>query len=178
MPYQCLEKCGEFLVAARDSSIDLFNLSNGEYISSWSCPLTQTPAKGKPNGGESSKKQEVKESPLVVDEVDASAPPAKRRKIETEDEKKTEEKVEEKPEPKVENKVVNENGGKKQQKKQKQNHRTDSIATGLEPPSVIALAVAKNAQYVVAITGEDKCIRVFEVITKDGKAILNHLSQR
>lgn len=177
MPYQCLEKCGEYLVAARDSSIDLLHLGNGEYISTWSCPLTQVPSKGKSVSAESSKKHEAKELSLVEDEVDASAPPAKRRKIETEDEKKPEERAEKKSEPKADQKVkpkANENGGKKQ----KQNHRTDSIANGPEPPSVIALAVSKNAQHVVAITGEDKCIRVFEVITKDGKAILNHVSQR
>ncbi|CAG8961030.1 hypothetical protein HYFRA_00002570 [Hymenoscyphus fraxineus] len=176
MPYQCLEKCGEYLVAARDSNIDLFHLSNGEYISTWSCPLPQVPSKGRVNGGETTKKQEIKEAPLEG-EVDASAPPAKRRKVDTEDEKKSEEKVEEKSEPKVEPKV-NENGEKKQQKKQRPNHRTDSIAAGQEPPSVIALAVAKNAQHVVAITGEDKCIRVFEIVVKEGKPFLNHLSQR
>jgi tRNA (guanine-N(7)-)-methyltransferase subunit TRM82 len=173
MPYQCMDKCGNVLIAARGSNIDLFSLSDGSFLSTWQCPSSQGPLKAKSLIQEVNPKlenQDSKSSSVNI-VVEASPPPAKRRKLSEEDgqdENSTKG-------TKGENK-----SGKKQTRKEKkkQNNRLDSVAIGLEAPAVIALAVTSDAQHVIAITGEDKSIRVFSLIFQDGVMHLNQLSQR
>ncbi|TVY49927.1 tRNA (guanine-N(7)-)-methyltransferase non-catalytic subunit trm82 [Lachnellula cervina] len=172
MPYQCIEKCGNLLVAARGSNIELFNLSDGSFISTWRCPTTQGTLKAKPPVKEITPKlenQDSKSSSVDIT-IETSSPPTKRRKLSAgDDQDKNSTK-----EPKEDNK-----GGNKQTKKEKkQNNRLDSVASGLEAPAVIALAVTSDAQHVIAITGEDKSVRVFSLKSQDGLTHLNQLSQR
>jgi tRNA (guanine-N(7)-)-methyltransferase subunit TRM82 len=90
----------------------------------------------------------------VENVIDEGLPPVKRRKLSgAEDQEK--------------------NGRKKA------NNRSDAVTSGLESPAVISLAVTKEGRHVVAVTGEDKSIRVFEsIFAKDGKHQLRHLSRR
>ncbi|TVY84994.1 tRNA (guanine-N(7)-)-methyltransferase non-catalytic subunit trm82 [Lachnellula suecica] len=171
MPYQCMQKCGTLLVAARGSNIDLFNLNDGSFISTWQCPPSQGAVKVKPSIAEASPKLENKgsESSSVDITVESSAPPAKRRKLseDGQDENSAKTHGEE-----------NKGGTKKTKKEKKQGNRLDSVASGLDAPAVIALAVTSDSQHMIAITGEDKSIRVFSVTPQDGVANLQHLSQR
>ncbi|KAG9238788.1 guanine-N(7)--methyltransferase subunit trm82 [Amylocarpus encephaloides] len=178
MPYQCLERCGKLLVAARDSNIDLFNLENDNaFLSTWSCNSSQQPQNGKIELKKDGSKVATNESQLSSVEVqleEALTPPAKRRKLSVDAGKPETEEATTEP---IQELGATENGVKKQ-KKQKQNNRSNAISTGLEAPAIIALAVTKDEQHVIAITGEDKCIRVFEIIEKDGILCLNLLSER
>ncbi|TVY39124.1 tRNA (guanine-N(7)-)-methyltransferase non-catalytic subunit [Lachnellula occidentalis] len=172
MPYQCIERCGNLLVAARGSNIELFNLSDGSFISTWKCPTTQGTLKAKPPVKGTTPKLESQDSKSssVDITIEASSPPTKRRKLsggDDQDKNSTKD-------PKEDQK-----GGQKPTKKEKKlNYRLDAVASGLEAPAVIALAVTSDAQHVIAITGEDKSVRVFSLTSQDGLTHLNELSQR
>ena len=147
MPYQCLQKCGNILIAARGSSIYSFNLEDRSLLSSWKCPTAF----------QDLKINETTKPPSTDVVIESSPSPAKKRKLSaTEDSQKS----------------VESPGTKKT------NNRADAVASGLEAPAVIALAVTGD-KHVVAVTGEDKTIRVFEnVFKEDGKQYLKHISQR
>lgn len=94
-----------------------------------------------------------------VDMGEVCTPPAKKRKLSNE----TTEDVK----PNV-----------KDNSRKKQNVRSSAVASGLEAPAVILLAVTKGKGHVIAVTGEDKCIRVFENAVEDGTNRLLQISQR
>jgi len=161
MPYQCLAKCGNILLAARGSRIDSFNLENGSLLSTWSCPSTQENLNGKVADGATIKKitTQNSESSSVDITLDAPSPPAKRRKLSSSE-------------------AADVEPGSKEGKK-KQNNRSDAVASGLEAPAVIALTATRDARHVIAVTGEDKSIRVFEnSIEEGGKQELKQISKR
>lgn len=146
MPYQCLERCGNVLVAASGSRIDTFKLEDGSLISTWKCPVDVAP--------KTSKDLPQEEIP-PKQEVPAKSPPAKRRKLAGGAE---------------EQEQTNESTGEK-----KANNRLDAVASGLEAPAVIAMTCTNSGNHVVAVTGEDKSVRVFE---HDGAGYLQQISQR
>lgn len=142
MPYQRLHRSGNILIAARGSSIDSFSLQNGSFLSTW----TNAP---------SSKPQPPTSTP-------ASSPPAKRRKISDGEIEEGKEELKEEP-------VKAQNGSSPSKKeKKKQNNRSEAVASGLEHPAIIALTVTQDGKHVVAVTAEDKSIRVFENISTAG----------
>lgn len=142
MPYQRLQRSGNILIAARGSSFDSFSLQDGSLLSTW----TNAP----------SSKSEPVEATL------ATSPPAKRRKISTEEK---EEGIEEPKEESI--KAPNGSHTAKKEKK-KQNNRSDAVASGLEHPAIIALTVTQDGKHVIAVTAEDKSIRVFENVLSEG----------
>lgn len=173
VPYQCLSTCQNFLIAARGSSIDLFNLEDLSLLSTWKCPSNQTQRvnlqQSIPNL--SSKSQHLASSEDTVPV--SSSPPAKRRKLSgagdnlqpAEKDGKNEKKD------KIEKNDQNE--------RKKANNRSDAVVSGLQAPAIIALAVTNGGQHVIAVTGEDKSIRVFEIVSQqDGRQQLRHISQR
>lgn len=104
--------------------------------------------------------------------MEEDGPPAKKRKLSSENiEAKNGETSASTPNTKQE-----QQDGKK--KKQKQNNRSEAVASGLQAPAVIALAATKDGKHVIAVTGEDKSIRVFESIEEGGSHKLQQLSQR
>ncbi|CZT47976.1 related to tRNA (guanine-N(7)-)-methyltransferase subunit trm82 [Rhynchosporium secalis] len=171
MPYQCMVTCGNVLVAARGSNIDSFNLENGSLLSTWTCPASQETQKQKPVVTETQKKEETPDISIPVEgeNLEENGPPAKKRKLSTES---AEVKIDETPIPKTNQKQQE---GKK---KQKQNSRSVPVASGLQAPAVIALASTKDGKHVIAVTGEDKSIRVFESIEDGGSHKLQHISER
>ena len=166
MPYHCIKRCGSVLVAARGSSIDSFNPEDGSLLSTWKCPCPSVqegnnkernianPPTGVPSTALDTQKPESS-----IDLVLESPPPAKRRKLSTvEDEAQ---------------KPPARNGAKKG------NRRLDATVSGLETVAVIALAATEQGRHVIAVTGDDKSIRVFETtVDGDGKQCLKQLSQR
>ena len=172
MPYHCIKRCGSVLVAARGSCIDSFNPADGSLLSTWKCPCpsAQEGNKKEPNiadqpTGTLPTGLDTQKSESSIDVVLESSP-AKRRKLSTiEDDA---------PKPPAKN------GAKKEQKTaKKRNSRSDAIVSGLEIAAVIALAATEEGRHVIAVTGEDKSIRVFEITVDDGrKQCLKQLSQR
>ncbi|KAL2064822.1 hypothetical protein VTL71DRAFT_3962 [Oculimacula yallundae] len=170
MPYQCMVTCGNVLVAARGSSIDSFNLEKGLFLSTWTCPISQENKNGKVPSTEIEIKEDTPNAvtPSEGGGPEDNGPPAKKRKLSSEN---VEAKIEETPTPKT-------NQRQQQPKKQKQNNRSDAVASGLQAPAVIALASTKDGRHVIAVTGEDKSIRVFESIEDGGSHKLVHISER
>ncbi|KUJ22247.1 uncharacterized protein LY89DRAFT_714084 [Mollisia scopiformis] len=163
MPYQCMTRCGDILVAARGSSIDLFKLQDGSLLSTWNCSNHDNQNGKVSDGGGADLTTmlvttQTSESSSVEIALDAASPPAKKRKLSHSEQSPNQ------TEPK--------NG------KKKQNNRSAAVASGLEAPAVTVLASTTDRKHVVAVTGEDKSIRVFEIVTTDGVHILKQLSQR
>ena len=150
IPYQCIKRCGQVLIAARGSSIDTFNSESGSLLSTWRVPSAE-----EPNPVSSSSKAIVEslesydlESTEGVG--DAYAPATKRRKLST---------VED-----IAQEPAQTNGAKGQEKGSKRdNKRSDVVISNLETPVVILLEVTRDERHVTAVTGEDKAIRVFKL---------------
>jgi len=154
MPYQCLKKCGNLLIAARGSSIDTFSLEDRSFVSTMNCNSTYESGFSAPVQDESST---ISSSAVTKTATEQSTPPAKRRKLSVSEEP-------EKP---------------KQKSNQGKNHRSDALSTGLEGAAVIGLAATREGHHVIAVTGEDKSIRVFEnILQQDLKHELKQISQR
>ena len=163
MPYQRLQRSGNVLIAARGSSIDTFDLSNGSFLSSWStAPETvNAPTHSTPNA------------------LESSSPPSKRRKVVDE-----EDVADSEPTGQLSAKIStngNGNGVAKAEKKKQQNQksRAESASSGLEYPAVTCLAASSDGKHVVAVTAEDKSVRVLEhVKNESGKQGLRQISIR
>jgi tRNA (guanine-N(7)-)-methyltransferase subunit TRM82 len=183
MPYQCITERGNLLVAARDSNIDLFNLEDGSHLSTWAFPSSEKVQDPKSVVEEQPKTLATQESQSSSVDIiiNSNSPPAKRRKLSSGEAEKQETPIKESEQELASNSnvTVQKNGiNGKQQKKQKQNNRSVAISTGLEPPAIIALTVSDDEKHVVAVTGEDKCIRVFEVVNEEEKVKLVQISER
>jgi tRNA (guanine-N(7)-)-methyltransferase subunit TRM82 len=162
IPYQCLKKYETTLIAARGSSIDLFNLEDHLLLSTWKCPSEPEPEPGfslsVPETSMKPAPQESKSNADIISNTDASTPQAKRRKLSNA----------------AHSPKTSETNGQR-----KANNRSDAVASGLQAPAVIALAVARGGKHVIAVTGEDKSIRVFEDVSgPNGGHQLQQISQR
>ncbi|CAD6445719.1 b96dd60d-7982-450a-a452-0b24cfe3586e [Sclerotinia trifoliorum] len=139
-PYQCLKQCGNYLVAARGSSIDTFDVRNGSYLSTWKSPVAESMNRSNTTEQETQTKNEDQNSDTATPEfiLDSSTPPAKRRKL-----------------------SITKGSGEKtvvvQQSKKKTKNSSPKI---FEPSPITALTVTRDLQHVIAVTGEDKTIRV------------------
>lgn len=153
IPYQCLQRSGDVLVAARGSLVDTFSLINGSYLSTWSS---------------------APKSNLVLtnaSEAASGSPPAKRRKVSIDGDNTTE------LASNGINKSANQQAGK--QTKQPYKSRAECASTGLENPAVVCTATSEDGQYVVLVTAEDKSVRVLEKVLKhDGERTLEEISIR
>lgn len=157
MAYQCMVQCGNLLIAARGSSIDLFQ--NGALLSTWKCPSIQGSGKPQPPPEVTARlatQNSVSSSVEIT--IHSSSPPAKKRKLSASESASA--------------KAVSKEG------KKKQKNRSDAVLSGLEAPAVVALAVTRGCSHVIAVTGEDKSIRVFELAQENGVRQLKQLSQR
>ncbi len=140
-------------------------------MSTWSCPASQE-GKEKEAPKEVHKEATSLSSPVGEANVENSTPPAKKRKLSSEPEVK--ERGNSTPkDPEPETKV-----GKKKEKQPKQNNRSIAVNSGLQAPAVIALAATKDGRHVIAVTGEDKSIRVFENVEENGAQRIQQISQR
>ncbi|ESZ99529.1 hypothetical protein SBOR_0094 [Sclerotinia borealis F-4128] len=153
-PYQCLKRCGNYLVAARGSSIDTFDIRDGSYLSTWKSPSSESTEGSKTTGDETQFKSEQQNpetstgTPDVI--LESSTPPAKRRKLSV-GEEETEKTV-----------VV------QQIKKRVKNNSAPKIT---EPSPITALTITRDLQHVIAVTGEDKTIRVLAWEDTAGKGL-------
>ena len=157
-PYQCLLYCSRpgqaeagILVASSGPYIHTFNVHNGTYLSTW--PLGQEIGKSSKDDATAELGSEL--TAKTETHQEDSQGPRKRRKLSPpRDDSGSSTEI-----------VVN--GGDADA----QNPR---LKPAISPP-VIKLAGTSNGHHVVAVTGEDKCIRVFE-LSEDG--FLIQLSER
>jgi tRNA (guanine-N(7)-)-methyltransferase subunit TRM82 len=150
-PYQCIEKCGRILIAASGPSLHAFSLSDGSRQASWTSPLVSNL---KLKQEETSDERNVRINSQIPDLVSPSGPPAKRRKFSG-----------------GENNPLNERIKASHQLGDGGSQGPQSAAA----PAVVYLRSTQNGKHVIAVTGEDKTIRVFEW---NGKDNLKQLSER
>ena len=151
-PFQRLLYCSRqgsrrlnVLLAASGPTIRLFNALDGMFISKWS-HLEPTETK-----------QAARDrSPGSHDDKGSEGPPGKRRKLSNDSAPSEASSVE----------VVVDNGGKKRRKSK----RKDFLI-----PSVTSLTVTSDGKHVIAVTGEDKSLRVLELLDN---GVLKQISQR
>ncbi|KAK3695373.1 hypothetical protein B0T22DRAFT_103876 [Podospora appendiculata] len=163
LPYSVLKVCGDIVFAARGG--DIYSFTTGlEYISAWRYPAKQANAPS----GPSSEPAAASPAPAAAAAPASPAsecPPAKRRRVEPEDESASAAQTAEPETTEAKNKKP------QQQQKKKTGHQKHSV----ELPIIQGLYTTTDDRYVVAITGSDKTIWVFE---HDGAGNLKQLSQR
>jgi tRNA (guanine-N(7)-)-methyltransferase subunit TRM82 len=147
-PYQRLETFGGVLVAASLSHLDLFSLEDGSRLSSWIClnSSEETGLAGCDEGNGGLPARQIAQQ---------CEPPAKKRRLSKHNAEEEE--------------AVS--------RVNKLSTRQPATAVGIyEGPTFIALSSTKSGEHVIAVTAEDKTIRVLKHDTRTGK--LQQLSQR
>lgn len=158
-PYQCLCYCQRasqsepgILVGASGCYIHTFSAQNGRYLSTW--PSLEIFAQTQPAGEETEKQSELLDRKCAPE--NDSTRPTKRQKVSLARDESGSSSAEI---------VVAGDGG-----------NGERMSPQVLPRSpIIKLAGTSNGQKVVAVTGEDKCIRVFN-LAADGT--LTQLSER
>ncbi len=156
-PFQCLLHCAQtdestqvkssILVAASGPYIHTFDVSHGSFLSTWpSRHSSGSPSQS--NGGSTSKPQNAALNTLSEQ---GSRPRSKRQKISSTNDHYDSSSAE----------IIVENAN-------------DSIPQ-MSDPVVIKLAGTRNGRNVVAVTGDDKCIRTFDL---SDSGILEQRSER
>ncbi|KAI0889952.1 uncharacterized protein GGS22DRAFT_6580 [Annulohypoxylon maeteangense] len=169
LPYQCLYQLGQtsVLCAAKGTRIHTFDLSSGgSFLSSWTHPLSNKAEKDEPLKNEEITTQEGQDPA----EQESGQRPSKKRKLSS-DEKSDVQGGNGQADAGTAEPAASGDG--KKQKKQKQ--KSESRAQQPELPFVALLTATEDGSHVVAVTGQDKAIWVFE---HDGKGTLKELSQR
>lgn len=174
-PYSHVHALGDYIFAARGGGVHTFNVVTGSHISSWIHPDTEKQAANTAENAAPTVPEEAKEDVDMEPAPPASEePPAKRQRLDEAGEAKDTEEGE----VDVNAAEDQEKGSKKKGKKAKnrarggENHRS---AQGPERPIVVLITSTENGKHVIAVSGHDKVIWVFE---HDGEGKLKQLSQR
>lgn len=153
-PYNRTHVNGDVLFAARGGKIHTFKLSDGSFISTWKHPGLENLNQKAPASTETQPEAEaaVTESAPASSPPDQNEPPTKRQKVDTD-------------------KAAN--GTQKANK----HHRGNDSRFGTVPdrPVVSQITTTVDGSYVIAVSGHDKSIWVFE---HDGEGHLTVLSKR
>lgn len=155
-PYNRTHVNGDVLFAARGGKIHTFKLSDGSFISTWKHPGLENLNQKAPASTETQPEAEaeaaVTESAPASSPPDQSEPPTKRQKVDTDRAA---------------------NGSQKANK----HHRGNDSRFGTVPdrPVVSQITTTADGSYVIAVSGHDKSIWVFE---HDGEGHLTVLSKR
>ncbi len=169
MPYQHLLVCSDILVAARGGHIYTFNIRDGSHIGSYRHPSLEKHCVSKDAGTDPSKSLDGAASQEQGD-TNGGGPALKRRKVTLDDDEEpgTAEDQIQRPE-------TDSHGNGEGQNRQKRKKGIPGAREIPESPFITCLEATADSRYVVAVTGQDKNIQVFE---HDGKGNLKKLSDR
>lgn len=165
IPYNQVHVNGDILFAARSGRIHTFRLADGKIIASWQHPDAEKVS----NAVESNKTSALVNEASTTTEVDtpqddASEPPAKRQKTTAE-----EDVSQSKPN------YTAQDGGPKKGRRQKGKNKEGVVSRVPDRPMVTHLTSTADGKHVLAVTGHDKTIWIFE---HDGEGHLTQISQR
>lgn len=135
---------GYILVAASGSSISTYRLNNGALLATW-CPPQKPKGKGKKESGEAEWKDAQAHSERANND---SQPPIKRTKRSGRGDG---------PDRPAESTAIN-------------FPKSVAGSSTTSKAAVTKLAITSDAKYVIAVTGDDKCIRVFALL-EDGRLL-------
>lgn len=154
-PYQCIQKCGNVLIAASISRLVSFNLEDGSQLSAWTFPVSRSKSPGLSAAGDINGKLGAPETDASAADIEQSSKrPTKRRRIS--------------------NSANNRETVQKDTDMQEEMH--SKYATNpSQAPCFTVLKSTNNGSHVIAIVGEDKSINVFE---HNGRGKIRHVSRR
>ncbi|KAG9505617.1 hypothetical protein J7337_002589 [Fusarium musae] len=178
-PFNVVHVSGNVLFAARGGKIHSFSLEDGSHISTWKHPdVDRVDAAVKAiSDGILTEKPVTKTH--TAEEEDGGGPPAKRQRTE----EPKDEAAPTKPEGQEDTQISEETkskgkkkGGKKSKNRQNQQRAKDhNISRVPDRPVITHLTSTLDGSCILAITGHDKAIWVFE---NDGKGSINQISKR
>lgn len=176
IPYNQVHVNGVTLFAARAGQIHSFSLEDGSHISTWKHPDVEKVANAVKAVADAEMAEAEFETEIAPAEDDADEPPAKRQKtISDEDVSTTKE-----PEAVQQNTKESKRKGKKSKNRNKDNSKPgqegrSKVSRTPDRPVLTHLTSSADGNHLLAISGHDKTIWVFE---HDGEGNLTLLSQR
>ncbi|KAF4499953.1 tRNA (guanine-N(7)-)-methyltransferase subunit trm82 [Fusarium agapanthi] len=178
-PFNVVHVGGNVLFAARGGKIHSFSLENGSHLSSWKHPdVDKVDAAVKAISGDILTEKPVTKT-HTAEEEDGSGPPAKRQRTEEPKDETTPTKPEVQEDTQISEETKSEGknkGGKKSKNRQDQHRaKNHNISRVPDSPVITHLTSTPDNSHILAITGHDKAIWVFE---NDGKGSLNQISKR
>lgn len=185
IPYNVLHVSGNILFAARGGKLHSFNLDDGTHLSTWKhLDVDKVDAAVKTIADEAASKNLVSPAPEAAEGGNGDEPPAKRQRMEepkeevnktADNEGAQESNVAEGPEQSKGEGKANQKGKKNKSKQNSQPRKDNQISRVPDRPVITHLTSTTDGAHVLAITGHDKAIWVFE---HDGKGQLTQLSRR
>ncbi|KAH6998372.1 hypothetical protein BKA56DRAFT_607916 [Ilyonectria sp. MPI-CAGE-AT-0026] len=185
IPYNVLHVSGNVLFAARGGKLHSFNLDDGTHLSTWKhLDVDKVDAAVKTIVDEAASKKPVSSAPEAAEGGSGDEPPAKRQRMEepkeevnktADDEGAQESNAAEGPEQSKGEGKANQKGKKNKSKQNSQPRKDNQISRVPDRPVITHLTSTTDGAHVLAITGHDKAIWVFE---HDGKGQLTQLSRR
>ncbi|KAK7421962.1 tRNA (guanine-N(7)-)-methyltransferase non-catalytic subunit trm82 [Neonectria punicea] len=185
IPYNVLHVSGNVLFAARGGKIHSFSLDDGIYLSTWKhLDVDKVDAAVKTTADEVASKTPATSAPEAAEGGDGDEPPAKRQRVEEPKDDADKPAGEESAQASNAAEVTGEKNnkgkanqkGKKNKNKQNNQSRKDAqISKVPDRPVITHLTSTGDGAHLLAITGHDKAIWVFE---HDGKGQLAQLSRR
>ncbi|RGP81528.1 hypothetical protein FLONG3_260 [Fusarium longipes] len=180
IPYNVVHVCCDVLYAARGGKIHSFSLQDGSHLSTWKHPdVDKVDAAVKAISGEVSSENPTDKDPAIVENEDDDGPPAKRQKTEEPKDEATTAEVNAQGDAKNADEVKPEGkkrGGKKSKdRRNQQRPKEHNISRVPDRPVITHLTSTPNGTHILAISGHDKAIWVFE---SGEKGALNQISKR
>ncbi|KAL2880008.1 tRNA (guanine-N(7)-)-methyltransferase non-catalytic subunit trm82 [Colletotrichum sp. CLE4] len=191
IPYNCLEPAANVVFAARGGKIHSFSLEDGAHISTWKHPDVEKAAAAAAASAATAKVEIEVSSGVPTPSTPANdddEPPAKRQRVESGEEDKAGVQEEAKDvdamvvdsEPqKAEHQKRDRRKGTKNMRRNnrdgQQNNRGTAFARVPDYPVITIMTTTSNGSHLLAISGHDKSLWVFE---HDGKGNLKELNQR
>lgn len=180
IPYNVVHVSGDVLYAARGGKIHSFSLQDGSHLSTWKHPdVDKVDAAVKAISGETSSENPVVQEAVAAEGHDDDGPPSKRQKTEEPKDETTP------AEPNVQEDAKNaeetntegkKKGGKKSKDRRKgQQPKGHNISRVPDRPVITHITSTPDGSHVLAITGHDKAIWVFE---GGEKGVLSQFSKR
>ncbi|KAF2970863.1 hypothetical protein GQX73_g2692 [Xylaria multiplex] len=163
LPFQCLSRLGRgaLFCAAKGCSIQTFDLAaTSQPLFSWTHPFLQ-------QTGNANQAKETHEG-LDEGEQAGQQPPSKRRKLSFDD-------VESNVGTGDKQEMLDTPGAPADEKKGQKRCKAKWMTPKPELPFVVLLTATEDGSHVIAVTGQDKTLWVFE---HDGKGLLREVSQR
>ncbi|KAF6815943.1 WD repeat domain-containing protein [Colletotrichum sojae] len=186
VPYNFIQPVGKVVFATRGGKIHSFSLEDGSYLSTWKHPDVEKVAAV--SAANAAVKAELEVSSGVATPASPAGeddgPPAKRQRLENsrEDEQAKDADAMVIDEPQKQAEQQNEKKGKKDRKKGNKerggpqgSNRGGAFARVPDYPIITLMTATSNGSHMLAVSGHDKILWVFE---HDGKGNLNQLSQR
>lgn len=185
IPYNRVHTRGDVLFAARGGKIHSFSLADGKHISTWQHPDVEKVANAVKARSEAQSEAAVAMEVDDAQGADESEPPAKRQK--RQDDKDADNAAAGDTEPAAadaaaqeKDKAQNDSEGKgegKNQNKNKKNfeNKLQNFARVPDRPVITQVTSTADGHHVLAVSGHDKVIWVFE---HDGHGVLTQLNQR